>query len=708
MAQNTEESITNSNEKEKYKVIDKNGKSEYSENFIQQAFGSNKKILDEFNQMKKELSMNKDFHKDMKAVYEDFQKKGIFAEDGSFNENRALQKGNVRDLKKWSERNPEMILEVADNGKFRCFERANRYDDVGESCVIKKKLETAEDDRVLGIPYAQAMAGDRVYIVNGKIFTGWALYFSLSAIKSPEDYGRNVDLVWNVPYLFSSILLKAQLGLGCGFDVNYGSESMEVPEEKMMRRYLFDRLKINTQKLVKTGFHLYTYGNAYWALRRDVNGMPDKITILQPERLKIFLDPMTTKILFYIYLPPIIGGTTIASYPSDGRVNPNILTGVTLSYPTPIVMHPEDVCHFKINDFTEYPFGFSDVKTVIDPATARLDINVLNPILFKKYTKPMIHWQLNTEGIGPKQVKSKQDEMVTLLEDMEPGSDPVTTDRWKSTVIAVNQSKSAINELAADVDTQIFAATGAPESYFKSRGSTDRMISEQDKTFIARMRVPQSILGEQIEEKLIRPKLYKILSDKKQVKEYIEGPDIIENVLQSYDSWLASEPKMPKIEWKNIFKQDDTQVIANTISLLNAGIIDKNRAAAMVGEIPAAQQEAEDANKIGIDDPIASGYKMPPDKPHEEESEETPEDFDTQANMQLLRGQMNVNGKRDTSNGKIDAVKDPSQLGGSRYAQHQTKGEKGDISQKHVGLENASNSIKKGDKIEIQDGVIIV
>lgn len=698
------------NQEPKLKIIDKDGKSDFSEKIFSGTAGTNKKLMDEFDKLKKEVSMNKDFVKNMDIVYKDYQEKGIFDKDGNFNENRALQKGNVRDLKKWSENNPNLILEVADNGKFRCYERNNEYGDVSASYVQKSKLETAEDDRVLGIPYAQAMAGDRVYIVNGKIFTGWALYFSLSSIKSPEDYARNVDLIWNVPYLFSSILLKAQLGLGCGFDVNYGSESLEVPEEKMIRRYLFKTLKINTQKLVKTGFHLYTYGNAYWALRRNKDGIVDKVTILQPERLKIFLDPMTTKILFYIYLPPIIGGTTIASYPSDGRVNPNILTGVTLSYPTPIVMHPEDICHFKINDFTEYPFGFSDVKSCIDPATARLDINILNPILFKKYTKPMIHWKLNTEGIGPKQVKAKQDEMVSLLEDMEPGSDPVTTDRWDSTVIAVNQSKAAINELAADVDTQIFAATGAPESYFKSRGSTDRMISEQDKTFIARMKVPQSLVAEQIEEKLIRPKLYHDIKKKQEVKDYMNGENVIEKVLETYDSWLASEPKYPEVEWKNIFAQDDTQLISNAIALLNAGIIDVNRAAAMVGEIPKKQQEAEDANKVGLDDPI-SGGRMPADtdlmEQEEQPSDNTPEDFDTQANMQLLRGQMNVTGKQDTSNGDISAVKDPSQLGGSRYAQHKLKGDKGDISQKHVGLEGADNSIKEGDTVEVIDGVII-
>jgi len=676
----------------KIKIMDKNGNSDLDKDPFSSSNNSWTKKFDGYiDEAKKEMRMNKDFLKDLETIKADKIKKGIFDENMHFNESHSLAGGNVRNLKAWSLKNPNLIAEIADNKTYRIYERVNRYEDAGEQFVLKKKLETAEDDRVLGIPYAQAMAGDRVYIVNGKIFTGWALYFSLSSIKSPEDYARNVDLVYNIPYLWSSILLKAQLSLGCNFDVNYGAESMEVPEEKLLRKYLHKKLKINTQKLVKTGFHLHTYGNAYWALRRDQNGLVDKITILQPERIKIFLDPMTTKILFYIYLPPVIGGTTIASYPSDGKFNPNILSGVTLSYPTPIVMHPEDICHFKINDFTEYPFGFSDVKVCVDPATARLDVNILSPILFKKYTKPMIHWKLTTEGISPKQVKLKQQEMESVLEDMEPGSDPITTDRWNATVISVNQSKDEIGTLAADMDTQIFAATGVPETYFKPRGSSDRMISEQDKTFIARMKVPQAIVAEQIEEKIIAPRIYYEINKKKAMKRMVNGIDVVEDILETYDSWLADEPKIPEIEWNNIFKQDETQTISNAIALLNAGIIDTDRAKAMVGEIPATQQMSDDLNKIGLDDPLSNDVINPPDVENTEKEEETPQDFDAQENMELLRGSNTIGHKMDNNSQNINSIKDPTQLGGSRYAQHSLKGDKGELSEKHTGQGGHTN-----------------
>jgi len=669
---------------------------------------NSKKLGEYLEQKKKEVSLNKDFVKDMDSVKQNLIKTGALTENGDVEESKAFARGNLRDIKRWSTRYPNHILEVADNGARRVFMRESQYDDPGSPYVSKKlvfqdgkpeieeKLEIAEDDRVMGIPYAQAMAGDRVYIINGKVFTGWSLYFSLSSIKSPEDYARNVDLAFNVPYVFSSLLLKAQLGLGTGFDVNYGSEDNEVPEETLIRDYLFGKLKINTQKLVKTGFHLGEYGNAYWALRRDKNGLADKITILQPERLKIFLDPMTTKILFYIYLPPIIGGTTIASYPSDGRYNPNILTGTTLSYPTPIVMHPEDVMHFKIQDFTEYPFGFSDIKFCLDPATARLDVNILAPVIFKKYTKPMIHWVLNTEGLGPNQISDKKTEMISVLEGMEPGSDPVTTDRWEGKPIDMNSGKSDIFSLTKDMDTQIFAATGAPETYFKSEGSTDRMISEQDKTFLARLKIPQSIVGNAIEEQLIKPRIDYELELKREVRKMMGEEDKVEEFLREKGSYMAKTAKYPLVVWNEVFKQDETQSIANSIALLNSGVIDESRAATKVGEKPIAQQAAEDKNRDGLNDqprakfdpfesyriknsPIENnantGVNPTPIKNNEPEN--APQRSDTEQSMTLrsdmenLRGGLNVTGKKDESSRNINDVEDPNFLGGSKYKKAQ-------------------------------------
>jgi len=111
-------------------------------------FAENSKLLNELKSERSKSSMNKDFLKDLNSVKEQFVKKGYIDSEGNLNENQALAKGNVRDLKRWSEKNPNLILEIADNSKFRVYERNTRYDDPGESYISKKKIEFAEDDRV--------------------------------------------------------------------------------------------------------------------------------------------------------------------------------------------------------------------------------------------------------------------------------------------------------------------------------------------------------------------------------------------------------------------------------------------------------------------------------------------------------------------------------------------------------------------------------
>ena len=688
---------------------------------IDEADSGTSYIMQEFEKAKAEHSMNKNFENDMTKVYKQLQTSGYFDENGNFNEKMAIRQGNLHELKKYSMRPgiSDAVIEVADNGNRRLLLRDGRYGDVDRKSV-QFEFADAADDRVLGIPYAMATAGDKIYIINGKVFTGWALYFSLSSIKSPEDYARNVDLVYNVPYLYSSILLKSQLGLGTGFDVNYGSEDVQIAEEELLRKYLFKKIRIRKGLLIKTGFHLGTYGNSYWALRKDAKGLTDKVTILQPERLKIFLDPMTTKIMFYIYLPPIIGGTTIASYPSDGRFNPNILSGVTLSYPTPIVFRPEDIIHFKVNDFTEYPFGFSEVKPCLDPATARLDINIIAPIIFKKYAKPMIHWRLNTEGFGPQQVLEKRQELQAALESMEPGSDPITTDRWEAKVISgQTEGKTDIFNLAADMDTQMFASTGAPETYFKPKGSTDRMISEQDKTFISRLKVWQEAIGEGIFEHLIIPKIDYEIRMKRETTYSVSGEtNVVEDFLREKESYLADEPKYPEVVWNEVFKQDETQTIANTIALLNSGIISQGRAASRVGEKPISQQAQDDAIRQGVDEPLhmpelnsldtnhmiqllsqgqtlqaaslqsnnakqfitdinKRGNPIPNTQKNPSANQEVPargQGKDMEGTMENLRGGLEVKPNFDRANRNQSGVKDATKLGGSRFEEDKLKG----------------------------------
>ena len=59
-------------------------------------------------------------------------------------------------------------------------------------------------------------------------------------------------------------------------------------------------------------------------------------------------------------------------------------------------------------------------------------------------------------------------------------------------------------------------------------------------------------------------------------------------------------------------------------------------------------------------------------------------------NMETIRGGLNVIGKKDESNRNVNDVKDPSQLGGSRYTQHKLKSETAD-------------NIKEGDEVALKE-----
>ena len=487
----------------------------------------------------------------------------------------------------------DSVVEIAD-GSFRV--RQIRTDlsnpvaefaDVGTGTYNAKgmMLETAEDDRVIGIPYSIANIGaEKYYIINGRVYSAWAMWFGLQAIRSPEDYQRNVDLTYNIPFVWAGFQLKSQLSLGASFDVVHGTEEEVTPEEDFLNEIFNSKLNIGVNKLAKTSFHLDMYGNAYWHIRRDNRGIPDKITILQPERMKVFLDPKTTKVIYYIYLPPILAGMALTPYPNI-RENPNIMWGPSLTYPIPIVIDPQDIIHFKENDFTEYPYGLSSCKAMLDPATARMDINVIAPMIFKRYAKPFIHWKL--DPLQPFQLTKGQIEayisgMKSTLENLEPMSDPITSTRWSANPVGAAQGKAELLTILQDLDNQIFACIGVSESYFKPQMGTDRMLAEQDKTLLAAMQQRQRMVGDNIQSRLVKP------------------------IINTYDRFLNEQleetggvpmpprkwNEYPTLQWRETFKQDQISTIQNTLALLQANIIDHARAARRVGEAP-PQESAE-------------------------------------------------------------------------------------------------------------------
>jgi ribosomal protein L12E/L44/L45/RPP1/RPP2 len=446
-------------------------------------------------------------------------------------------------------------------------------------------LETADDDRVIGIPYTIANLGaDKYYVINGRIYSGWSMWYGLQAIRSPEDYARNVDLAYNIPFVWAGFQLKSQLSLGATFDITHGTEEEVTPEENFLNETFSSRLKINVNKLAKTSIHLDIYGNAYWHIRRDANGFPDKITILMPERIKVFLDPKTTKVLYYIYLPPVLAGMALTPYPNI-RENPNVMWGPALTYPTPIIIDPADIIHFKENDFTEYPFGLSACKAMIDPAQARMDINLIAPMIFKRYAKPFIHWKLDpmqpfqlTKG----QIESYISGMKATLEGLEPMSDPITSTRWSANPVGAAQGKAELLTILQDLDNQIFACIGVSESYFKPQMGTDRMLAEQDKTLLGAMQQRQQMVGEQIMDKIIKPAINTY--DRMINQQLVEtgAPVLPDRMWNQY----------PTLQWRETFKQDQVSTIQNTLALLQAGLVDHARAARRVGEAP-PQESAE-------------------------------------------------------------------------------------------------------------------
>ena len=413
-------------------------------------------------------------------------------------------------------------------------------------------------------------AGDKIYIINGRVMTGWSMYFSLTSIKSPENYSQIVDIVYNVPYIFAAIQKRATLALGARFDiVDDPAIASDEDVTAYARKLVFDKLNVNGRFLKKISAHMDIYGNAYVHIRRSPDGTPDKLTILQPERMKIFLDPMTTKILFYVYLPPIIGGTLLVPYPYE-KPNPNIIQNIALTYPTPIIVPPEDIMHLKQNDWTEYPFGFSLLRAAMEPAQARLDYTIISPIIYKHYSKPIIHWTLDPTGLNPNQVKNRMSALQGQLESMEPTSDMITTNKWANNVITgVSKGFSAIFDMIADNDTQIFACLGVPETYFKARGTTDRMVAEQDKIFIKEMKDRQEYFGEEFKTRVIYP------------------------AVRAKFGYKRDETPHIRLQWRKMIMTDESIEIQNTIAMLQAGVIDMDEARRRLS-LPKTQKEAQD------------------------------------------------------------------------------------------------------------------
>jgi len=453
---------------------------------------------------------------------------------------------------------------------------------------IVREFASNEPYQILPSRQVVPRATSDTYVeVAGRLMSAWSMYYSPNAIRSPEEYFRNVDLYFNVPALNAAINTKAQLSLGADYDIVCGDSEKEETEEKHIKQF-FEDIKFDRAMRLKSRTHLSIYGNAYIVKQRvaEINTSEEqygdsrkieKLIMLQPERVKIFLDPITTKILYYVYLPPVITAAMIGNYTlypkyKDRNATNQMISGIAVGFPEPFLIEPKDMIHLTQKAFTEYPFGLSDVKPIMDPLQARLDINILMPMIYKHYAKPMVHWTVAEKETGNlqrnrKQVNKDVNDMISLLENMEPTSDPVTSDVFKANPITGVNSNDFMT-LLTDMDQQIFMATGVPETYFKPRGTTDRMIGEQDKVFIGMCESEKQDFAEQIRQELI-----------------------IEEIDRAFGTDTGR--KYPTMQFKEAFQQDENEKAQYIVQLVSMGIITEAEARKELGYVDTKDDEVE-------------------------------------------------------------------------------------------------------------------
>jgi len=620
---------------------------------------------------------------------------------------------------------PNNIVGKVNNGTINYFKKK---DSTGSDKVQIEYLPISNDNLEVAdltplfdnIPKGEINAGDRFYIINGRPVSAWGLYFGPNSIRSPEDYAKNLDLIWNVPYIFASFELKAEMGLGASFKVSDGKNTQDSEEEKWVGWLLNERLNINNEFRKKCSFHEDSYGNYYIHVHRDNTGIPDKLTILQPERMKVYIDPLTTKILFYVYLPPIMSGSLLMTGVGNSNVNKGIIVGNINSsgipnsmIPKPIVIAVNDIIHITDHKYTEYPFGFSGVRPILDVAQTRFDCNIMVPYYFKKYIKPTIHWRydyLNNSSYtqannkGNTKIKTQLGKMETKIESMEPGSDLLTTMNWIGTVIQANQGQSEIYSMINDCDNQIFSCLRVPETYFKAKGTTDKTATNEDKTFLGSLKQKQVKFANGIFDKVIKPSInikfgnekYKKEKLDKQVKAAAKFQSI---PLEAYDNFY--EMNYPKMEFEDITKTDITQEIANVTAMLNNELITHERAAQRLGEkydadlkkfqdIKMKTEIEQMENPMGPEGEMPDGKKKP-------DTETDSNDVYTE-----LKGQYDM-----TKQSKTSELANPQ--GKFKRADNKVSNSKGDkvdrVKKPKKEVETADNFLMiNGEKIEIING----
>jgi len=402
----------------------------------------------------------------------------------------------------------------------------------------------------------------------------WSAFYDLRAFPPKEDYTENEEFFENVPYFKDCIDLRAELSVGVGLEIKDDKSNEQTSQEDYLNSE-YKRHKIIT-KMVKAQKHADIYGNGYLYLDWLRNNKGKKIglkrvLVLQPTRVRIRLtDDKEATIIGYAWIPPqlIIG-----------------------SMPQPIPILKDEIIHFKGDDYDDSPYGYSKVFGIKKVLQSRWDINILLPILFKHYAKPWMHFSIKSEGLNETKLASYIDALSDLLEQTGPDSDLITSDRVSGNVFSGSQAMKHPMELIEDLDNQLFGQMKVPETYFKAKGSTDRMILKQDDNFVKEMRRIQEQRKNEMTEGLNKPLL-----------EANFGEHITYITDLSTGKTIKQENYViPEISWNEIFEEDKNQLYQRIGLIVDRGLVAPNEARKMLNLEAMSEEELQEIqmNKMG-------------------------------------------------------------------------------------------------------------
>jgi len=251
-------------------------------------------------------------------------------------------------------------------------------------------------------------------------------------------------------------------------------------------------------------------------------------------------------------------------------IPPNLIYGMV---PMPIPLDLNDCVHFIGDSLDDTPYGYSKVFGIKRLLQSRKEVNILEPIIYKHYTKPWIHWKINTDGMSDSQVASYMNDMVTSMKEAGPESDMITTNRWEATVVSGSQAKdqNLVKHLIEDNDSQMFATLKIPETYFKPKGTTDRMILKQDDNFRREMIRIQSYFNIMLKERLMKP-----LLEARFGKQEVVGQDDKGNPKYNYE--------IPDVVWNEIALENKFDMNDDIRQNAAAGLLTINEARKRMGE----------------------------------------------------------------------------------------------------------------------------